>query len=210
MNKANQLHAIIDGRNTGKTTWLYQLISSCFGKMPIMVIDSATEHEEKSLLIRLKKQYPSCWIPSPGVGSIIGCSRLLTENVSSFYPCSLLPERSDELISHLFLVDAAKYLEYGYDTEDLSLRNERRLLYKRFSEQAVLAFLSKLRDSKQTALLVMDEIELEHSFRMLLPMLQSQACNVWVSLHDDSGLRDLIPFFLCYHMNHYIPELIQE
>lgn len=54
----NKVYLVIGERNSGKTTFLHNIVDSYlkYGKK-VLVIDSATEHESKSLIIKLKLKY---------------------------------------------------------------------------------------------------------------------------------------------------------
>lgn len=134
-------------RNIGKTHFLLD----CFLKYAtnydrkIFVIDSATDHKEKSLLVKITN---------------VGCDyiRINTPDEAENYEdlkqhWNKLSAKCDK---NIVLIDAAKFLEESYEVEDAAERANLRKKYKLFVEQCI-RFIC---ESCNRFVLIMDEIEL--------------------------------------------------
>jgi len=194
-------HAVIGSRDTGKTTFLLRLAERAIAeKRPVMVIDSAAEHPQKSLLYKLRNLYPHTWFSSPPVERIVDMPA--GNGLDQVYPYSEMLRLRPGPAGRLLLVDAAYYLELGYETESLPLREERRRLYRLFAAQSAWSFGAYIR-GKGAALLLLDEIELMDSCRQLLPELSRSGCDVWAALHRRGGLGSCEELFTCGTLQNY-------
>lgn len=193
--------AIIGGRDTGKTTFLLRLAERAIAEgIPVMVIDSATDHTEKSLLYKLRNVYAHTWFPSPSVAKIVEMPT--SGGLDQVYPFSEMLCLPSGPAGKLLLVDVAYYLELGYETESLPLREERRKLYRLFAAQAAWSFGAYIQ-GKSSALLLLDEIELTDSYWHLLPKLSRAGCGVWAALHQCAGLAPCEEMFFCGTLQDY-------
>ena len=131
------LHAIIGPRESGKTTILKRVLQLAYEEgYTIAIFDSCTDHKDKSILIHAQEKYPEAiYVPSPEKKDILGmCDD--PDFKKGFYPTRIINENFNKRI---FLFDVAKYLEEGYDTEDLVMREKIRLYYKCLVRQELFA-----------------------------------------------------------------------
>lgn len=189
------VNAIIADRETGKTSFLYRLAEESINvDVPVMVIDSAVAHREKSLLCKLKQRFPHIYLTTPH--DLDHQIPMSGEILASRPPFSHVNRHK------LILVDASYFLEFGYETDDLKLREARRAMYKCFALQSVLFFSYYIHNSNKS-LLIMDEIELTSGFCELIPALSLDGCSIWASLHQRVGLEPCEDFFCCYTLSDY-------
>jgi Predicted ATPases involved in biogenesis of archaeal flagella len=174
---SNSLNVIIGDRDTGKSTYLFREYKKALenGKK-ILIIDSATEHVEKSLLIKIQtktKEYLN----------ISQCDKkdiiypLIRENM---YPSHLVG-----LNSEVILCDASYYLEKGYDYPTGEQRELCRRIYKRYAMQVVSVFLGVV------DVIIFDEIELIPESRDILERIKAEDKELYMALHKDDGLAGL-------------------
>lgn len=181
-------HAIIGNRDSGKTTILKQVLSIAKDLgYTIILFDSATDHESKSLLMSTKRHYPGkLVISSPKQHQILDDypGRAL------IYPYDIIRTYPSE---PFYLFDVSKYLEQGYDTEDLTLREQIRMYYKKLVQQELYVLYPFVKDKK--SIILMDEIELIPSMQKVLQMYQQIDCPIIDALHQKSSLAGLEEMF---------------
>lgn len=171
----------LGNRNTGKTTRLLNAFEDALlKKKRILVIDSATDHVEKSIAKKILgrsltnviyiSSYPEKEIVFPNVSE------------SDF-----AKQYSGE--SQIYICDAAYYLEKGYDFPVGEIRERFRLLYKKFSMQV----LKELID--QIDVVIMDEIELIQESRAVIEEAYSKNVEIYMTLHYEEGIAGLEELF---------------
>ena len=181
-----EINAIIAPRDAGKSSFLYQkFVRYNEESVPILVVDSATDHPEKSLLRMVQASCPSVYIPSPAQEDIKPVDSINTSDC--YYPLPIMEECTATDCSTVFLADSAYYLEYGYCTDDQAIREARRKLYREFSMQVAYAFTA-LSHPGGRFLMIFDEIELEDTFGCVVEQARRQSGEIWLSLHEVSGL----------------------
>lgn len=156
---------VVDGRNVGKTTFLLSEIEKNMSENSrIIVLDSATEHEDKSLLKKVEKKYDDVVVFSPNdINDIVlNCINIdeFIQNFSSYYPYDEIVKNKNKLICF----DLSYFLEFAHtiydETNNEELYKYYRSCYNFLSEQIVLVIiLMKKYDIIDTNLVVMDELE---------------------------------------------------
>ena len=156
---------VVDGRNVGKTTFLLSEIEKNMSENSrIIVLDSATEHEDKSLLKKVEKKYDDVVVFSPNDINDIVLNRInideFIQNFSSYYPYDEIVKNKNKLICF----DLSYFLEFAHtiydETNNEELYKYYRLCYNYLSEQiALIIILMKKYGIIDTKLVVMDEIE---------------------------------------------------
>ena len=161
--KNNQI--IIDGRNTGKTTYLLTEIDRLQQEgVNIVVMDSATEHEEKSLLKKVCNIIKESTVidmqdPNNIVIDKVGIQHFV-ENFMNYFPFAEVVKNRGKAICF----DLSYFLEKGHDeydrTNSKELYNYYRSLYNNLSQQiAVSLILMEKYGIINNTIIVMDEIE---------------------------------------------------
>lgn len=176
-------------RNSGKTTMLLSAYENLIKRnKKILVIDSATEHIESSLLQKIKTQSKSdyIWIDSCSEAEIV-----FPKKTDKTYPYTIT-HFSDKQV---YLCDAAYYLERGYDYPEGDKREEKRLLYKRFCMQTVEVLMNRI-DA-----VIMDEIELIPESERVIREALGRGTEIYMALHYTSGLCGMQDLFQIKRMN---------
>lgn len=173
--------AYIGNRDTGKTTRLYNIFLDAIREnKKVLVIDSATEHTEKSLYEKLQLDYGKRSF------SIRRCKReqIVFPDKSSDYP-----KINKNVTKNIYLADVSYYLEKGYEYPAGQKRENERLLYKKQSMQIIDALM------EQIDVILMDEIELVREGRYIIQKIQSRDIELFMTLHSDSGLCEMEDLF---------------
>ncbi len=174
---SNSLNVIVGDRDTGKSTYLFREYKKALEKgKKILMIDSATEHAEKSLFRKIQsttKEY--LHIPQCDKKDII--YPLIRENM---YPAHLAG-----LGSEVILCDASHYLEKGYEYPAGAQRELCRRLYKRYAMQVASVFLGVV------DVIIFDEIELIPESKDVLERIKSEGKELHMALHKEEGLAGL-------------------
>lgn len=170
-------------RERGKTTRLFDIANRflALGKK-VLVIDSATDHEKKSILCWLKNRYPQ-------ESFIIGKCRKEEIIFPDFLSKEAFP--SDEYLQAvpLYLCDASYYLERGYLFPEGNERENERLWYKKFAMQVAIRLLDKV------DVILLDEIELIPESRKVIESILNRHILFYMSLHESDsikGMEDLL------------------
>jgi hypothetical protein len=161
--KNNQI--IIEGRDAGKTTYLLTEIDRLHREgVNIVVMDSATEHGEKSLLKKTCNSInKSIVIDMHDSNSIVidkvGINHFV-ENFVNYFPFAEVVKNRNKTICF----DLSYFLEKGHDeydkTNSIELYNYYRGLYNNLSQQIVVSLiLMEKHNIINNTVVVMDEIE---------------------------------------------------
>ncbi len=161
--KNNQF--IVDERERGKTTYLYNALKSLLlaQKEPI-ILDSATEHEEKSLLKKVVNHFPNSKIIDMRDKNqiVLGTMPIqeFIKNFKNFFPFYEVTENNDKIICF----DLSYFLEKGHDiydeTKDINQYRKYRTLYNNLAEQIIVSLiLMEKYGIIQKKVVIMDEIE---------------------------------------------------
>lgn len=181
----NQL--IVNERETGKTTYLFneigRLISEGFG---IVVLDSATEHEDKSLIKKIINKYDSSIIINMHDESQVVLENINTkdfiDNFMDYFPFNDVVKNRDKIICF----DLSYFLEKAYkvfdETNDKKSYYYYRRLYNMLAQQIALALiLMEKHKIIEKKFVIMDEIE--------FPIIN----------HDISKLQNNLDFIASVH-----------
>ena len=159
----NQL--IIESQETGKTTYLFNEINRLImNGFSIIVLDSATEHEDKSLLKKVIKAYDNSVIINIHDEDNVVLGNISVDdfvsNFMNYFPfCDVVKNREK-----IICFDLSFFLEKGHEayekTNDIKQYYYYRQLYNNLSQQIVLALILmekyKIISNK---IVIMDEIE---------------------------------------------------
>ena len=156
---------IVDGRNTGKTTYLLTEIDRLHQEgVNIIVMDSATEHEEKSLLKKTCNNINESIVidmqnPNSIVKDKVGIQHFV-KNFMNYFPYAEVVKNRNKTICF----DLSYFLEKAHDeydrTNSIELYNYYRSLYNNLSQQiAVSLILMEKYGIINNIIVVMDEIE---------------------------------------------------
>lgn len=156
---------IIDGRDTGKTTYLLTEIDRLHQNgANIVIMDSATEHEEKSLLKKVCNSIKESIVidmrdPNNIVIDKVGIQHFV-KKFMNYFPFAEVVKNGDKAICF----DLSYFLEKGHDeydrTNSIELYNYYRSLYNNLSQQiAVSLILMEKYGIINNTVVVMDEIE---------------------------------------------------
>ena len=156
---------IVDGRDTGKTTYLLTEIDRLHQEgVNIVVMDSATEHEEKSLLKKARNSINESIVidmrdPNGIVIDKVGIQYFM-DNFMNYFPFAEVVKNRNKTICF----DLSYFLEKGHDeydrTNSIELYNYYRSLYNNLSQQiAVSLILMEKYGIINNTVVVMDEIE---------------------------------------------------
>lgn len=175
MNKSGT--AYIGKRNAGKTTRLYEVYRNAInnGKR-VLIIDSATDHTEKSLLRKVQKEKKHILIETCTKSEIV-----FPLTVKNSYPYEVIKEKECDL----YLCDASYFLEKGYDYPAGRQREKQRKLYKYFSIQVIQIMLDKV------DVILLDEIELLPEFRDIITQVNSRGVQLVMALHEQDGIAGM-------------------
>lgn len=156
---------IVEEKETGKTTYLYneveRLISEGFG---VIILDSATEHEEKSLLRKIIKNHSDAIVINMCDKEQIALKNTNVKdfilNFTEYFPYIDLLENQDKIICF----DLSYFLEKGHEifdeTNDEFLYAYYRNMYNDLSNQIVLMLiLMEKYGILKNKFIIMDEIE---------------------------------------------------
>lgn len=161
--KNNQL--IIESQETGKTTYLFNEINRFISEgLGIVVLDSATEHEDKSLLKKVINKYNNSVVIDMQDENKIVLGRIsindFIANFMNYFPFSDVIKSKERIICF----DLSYFLEKGYEvfeeTNDKSLYVYYRKLYNNLAQQIALSLILMERyDIIKNRIVIMDEIE---------------------------------------------------
>ncbi len=195
---------IIFGRhNIGKTYYLLDLFNS-YLKIPhykIIVIDSATEHKNKSLIHKVMKlPINYVYIPTPNINKVVNKDDLKNA-LNHLYPYKTISSNND---CDVFLLDLSFYLEKSLDCKNEDSRN----YYFSIYQKLVTQYLCILKHFFESAIIIMDEIELNSD--IIHVMNDWKNITVFSTIHDISYVGDLINYNLInadielLRMNNYL------
>lgn len=173
--------AIVGAREAGKTTILKKILAEAKKQdYTILLFDSATDHELKSLLVHAKEKYENTLtISSPEKEEI------LFNSVSThMYPYDIVLKST----SRMYLFDVSRYLEEGYDTDDLEERQHIREYYKRLVLQELKVMFPLL--YKKKCIILMDEIELIDDMNEILNSYVQEGASIVIALHSQDSLAE--------------------
>lgn len=161
--KNNQL--IVEAQETGKTTYLYNEFNRLFLEgISIILLDSATEHADKSLLKKVINKCENAVVfDMRDENQIVLGNLSIQEFVTNFmnhFPFNEVIKNQGKIICF----DLSYFLEKGHEiyenTNDITQYNYYRKLYNDLAQQIVLSLiLMENYGIIQNQVVVMDEIE---------------------------------------------------
>lgn len=160
----NQL--IIDEREVGKTTYLYTEAVKCKSMgLPLFILDSATEHVEKSLLKKFIKTFPDSIVSDMREVNNVVLGKLSLEefvmNYQNFYPFNEIMQSLEKTMCF----DLSFFLEKGHEIYELTgeIKGYRyyRNLYNLLAQQIILVLMlmEKEKIINKDCMVILDEIE---------------------------------------------------
>ncbi len=161
--KNNQL--IVNGRETGKTIYLFNEIDRLVKEENnIFVLDSATEHLDKSLLKKVINHFDNVITFGINEEKLVVLKQMLIQdfitNFMNYFPFDEIVNNKGKIICF----DLSYFLEKGHDifdeTKDIEKYNYYRNLYNLISQQIALSLILMERYGIiRNSIVVMDEIE---------------------------------------------------
>ena len=159
---------IVGDGNTGKTTFLKKVVDDALKSgYVVLLFDSVTEHQQKSILVHCKNIYSDYQeIISPDKSQI-----MLRQKYNYEYPYQLI---CNAIEKQLYLFDVSKYLEEGYLYDDIQQRNEIRHYYKVLAFQCLNIMLNII--DKRKTVVVTDEVEFIPQFSEVIMKYNNNGC----------------------------------
>lgn len=161
----NSNEIIIDKRNVGKTTYLYNEIVKCYNNFNIIILDSATDHVEKSLLRKVANTYSDVVIIYTENPSQIVINNMTIEEYTKVYMNYFPFYEISSTISKVVCFDLSYFLEKAYEEYESNNSKEMYEYYRRkyndLSQQIIACLILMNREGLlKDVHVVMDEIEL--------------------------------------------------
>lgn len=160
---SNQL--IVDDRNTGKTTYLFSKVEELIREgATIFILDSATDHEDKSLLKKVYKKYQNSVIIDMKNSQEVVIDKIgfydFVKNFMNYFPFKDVVTNKNKIICF----DLSYFLEKGHDiydeTNSIEMYNYYRQIYNSLSQQIIVnLILMEKFGIISNSTVVMDEIE---------------------------------------------------
>lgn len=150
---------IVDGREVGKTTYLYNQVLKLKNQgKQIFILDSATEHADKSLLRKVESNFSnSVTFCIDNKDDIIENFCNIDEFIRTSFNSNLFRQITNNL-GNIICFDLSYFLERGYDYQEYF--QYYRNLYNLLSQQIVLLLiLMDKYDIIHNSSVIMDEIE---------------------------------------------------
>lgn len=161
--KNNQL--IVESQETGKTTYLFKEINRLISDgLGVILLDSATEHEDKSLLRKVIKQHSNSVVIDMRDEKQVVLGRMtigdFIQNYMNYFPFNEVVKNRRKIICF----DLSFFLERGHEgyekTGNIEQYHYYRKLYNDLAQQIVLALILMEKCSIiSDIVVVMDEIE---------------------------------------------------
>lgn len=150
------------GREIGKTTHLFQLAETAIQNgNNIIILDSATEHADKSLLKKISFKYPETLIIDNRDETTIATYEELNKGLQVFeFPYLQVKNNQNNIIAF----DLSYFLELGHEvfekTHDQNKYDYYRNLYRRQAQQILITLITLNKIGKlQNTIVLTDEIE---------------------------------------------------
>lgn len=155
---------LIGDRNTGKTTWLLNHVKKLTkSNEKIIILDSATEHADKSLLYKVETNFPDVDIVSFNNPVLVIDTGIEFDKYCQMCKNSLIFQTIKNSQSHILCIDLSFFLEKGHEFADIgefSLARKYRQLYNNLAQQVALScmMLTSEKFIKEVTVIT-DEIE---------------------------------------------------
>jgi hypothetical protein len=176
------------GREIGKTTYLFQLAETSVNNgLNVIILDSATEHEDKSLLRKVKKRFPESTIVDFREESSIATYEELNKGLMIFeFPYLQIKNNQ----SNIICFDLSYFLERGHEVFDETHDQEQydyyRNLYRRQSQQILQTLIALNKAGKLPNTIVLTD-EIEFPIVEFDPTLFQEDLTIISSVHPENG-----------------------
>ena len=176
------------GREIGKTTHLFQLAQqSIENGLNVIILDSATEHEDKSLLRKVAKQFPQTTVVDNRDESTVATYEELNKGLIIFeFPYLQIKNNQSNIIAF----DLSYFLERGHEvydeTHDQSQYEYYRNLYRRQSQQILQTLIALNKVGKLPNTIVLTD-EIEFPVVEFDPTLFQEDLTIISSVHPENG-----------------------
>ena len=176
------------GREIGKTTHLFQLAQqSIENGLNVIILDSATEHEDKSLLRKVAKQFPQTTVVDNRDESTVATYEELNKGLIIFeFPYLQIKNNQSNIIAF----DLSYFLERGHEvfdeTHDQAQYDYYRNLYRRQSQQILLTLIALNKVGKLPNTIVLTD-EIEFPIVEFDPTLFQEDLTIISSVHPENG-----------------------
>ena len=204
----NNNELIVEGREVGKTTFLLSAITNLKNKgYNIFVLDSATEHEDKSLLKKVVNTYSNAVVLTITNEKQIILDKIdfntFVNNYRHYFPFNEVSCNLDKTICF----DLSYFLELGHTIYDNFSNKELykyyRKLYNTISEQIVLTLILMEKDGIiKNSVVVMDEIELPINNNQI-ELLQKNLHFI-AAVHPENAFGSFYQTFKNIHIKSYL------
>lgn len=160
-----QNKVFIGDRNVGKTTWLFDYVRKYAedSSKKIVILDSATEHIDKSLLHKVKSTFPNTSIIYPNDRSWLISSEITLMEYYEKCKNSSITNAIAHSTSQINCIDLSFYLERGHEfasAGNLELAQKYRCIYNNLSQQVALCCMILVNEGIIDKMVVVtDEIE---------------------------------------------------
>lgn len=192
------------GREIGKTTHLFQLAEqSVENGLNVIILDSATEHEDKSLLRKVKKRFPEATIVDNRDESSVATYEELNRGLI-VYKFPYVEIKNSQ--SNIICFDLSYFLEKGHEvfdqTHDQQDYDYYRNLYRRQSQQILNTLIALNKTGKLPNTIVLTD-EIEFPIVEFDPTLFQEDLTIVSSVHPENGFgtfyqscttRDFTPY----------------
>ncbi len=176
------------GREIGKTTYLFQLAQTSVNNgLNVIILDSATEHEDKSLLRKVAKQFPQTTVVDNRDESTVATYEELNKGLMVFeFP--YLQIKNNE--SNIIAFDLSYFLERGHEvfdeTQDQAQYDYYRNLYRRQAQQILQTLITLNKIGKLPNTIVLTD-EIEFPIVEFDPTLFQEDLTIISSVHPENG-----------------------
>ncbi|MBX3007678.1 MAG: hypothetical protein KF816_06575 [Melioribacteraceae bacterium] len=199
----NQL--IVGSKNSGKTTFLLSYVKyQIENNNSVIVLDSATQHKEKSLIMKILHDYKHVEVKDFCDVEDLFCmqNKLDTKIFFDYYSLGeiIIPDKK------IICFDLSFYLEKGYDVYEKSKREKDfwyyRNIYRKLSWLVVsaLLYLDSIQILNRT-MIVMDEIDLSDEEMTILGSQKN--INIVAAMHPQKQLAKFYQSFELIPLNKY-------
>lgn len=185
------INILLEGkRNTGKTTYLLEKTKEKISDDKlIIVMDSATDHQEKSLIRKLEKKYDNCLVIDVQDKNKLVLNKIgekeFVKNYKNFFPYSEIINNKEKIICF----DLSFFLEKGHseyaNTRDIKKYKYYRALYNELAEQIVLMIILINKEINEDIVLFTDEIEFSRNKYEILK--SKNTFEIYSAIHKENA-----------------------
>lgn len=195
---------IIGGRNIGKTTYLMNKIKNC--KSNFAILDSATDHKDKSLIYKYIREYNDCCVIQPTDIDDVVFEFKSPEDYYEKCLKSKLYQKMVHNVDNVICVDLAYYLEKGFENEENNMfveANKCREIYNIISQQAAVCLMGLVNEGVLTDITVFtDEIEFPLC-EFNISQFQNEKVQFMASVHPENSFGTFYESFNLIAFEHF-------